>query len=104
MADEPTYTDDHFVYVDPRNRTVLGTVEWKSEGIAVPMELPELEEKGEKKRPDDRPRRKPKKRYAPWGSYRSMKRMYRLEGKQDDSGQGEFNDVVARFEVDPMSV
>ena len=116
MSSEQSYNDDDFIYVDPRNRTSLGVVEWKKEGVAVPMELPELEQKEEvsdtkgkgkksDKKDDGRRKRKPRKRYAPWGSYRSMNKVYRLEGKkEDDSGQAEFNDVIVRFEEDPMSV
>lgn len=97
LAAEPapiaTYKDDDLVYVDPDTRTVVGMVEWSNNGRPKPLlmkkdepaAIPELKEadakpaaaeKGKGRKPA--PRRL---RYYPWGTYRSMKRVYKIEGK-----------------------
>jgi hypothetical protein len=95
MAEEPVaapalYKDDDLVYVDPDKRVVVGLVEWlpsgKPKALARPSFVNEkdddeedtTEKKGVVKRPV---RRAPRIRYYPWGTYRSMKRVYKLEGK-----------------------
>lgn len=85
------YKDDDLVYVDPHARTVVGRVEFLPNGKAKAMpvkteavedipEEPEMNdskaEKGKRKKPATR------QRYYPWGTYRSMKRVYKIEGKQ----------------------
>lgn len=93
MTDMPQYKDDDFVYVDPITRKVVGFVEWTQDGapksrtFEAPV-LPEAEEqKKENDTKDKRPRgKKPSaRRHYPWGTYRSMKRIYRLEGKVKDN-------------------
>ncbi len=69
-----TYKDDDLVYVDPDSKTVVGPVEWSRSGNPKPLLIPPSEE--EKK--GRGPRRK---RYYPWGTYKSMKKVYQLEGK-----------------------
>lgn len=95
MAEEtvessPAYKDDDLVYVDPDSRTVVGIVEWNTNGRpkslqrAVPVtERDDVEESPVKKPDGKRPARRPatRLRYYPWGTYRSMKRIYKLEGK-----------------------
>ena len=83
------YKDDDLVYVDPDSRTVVGRVEWSNSGRpkSLPMkeEMVEVEEddKGPKGKGKGRPpRRQRRQRYYPWGTYRSMKRIYKIEGKQ----------------------
>ncbi len=78
------WKDDDFVYVDPETRTVIGRVEWAREGIPILKKIvaaaPATEEKGQKKE-----RRFHGRDTYPWGTYRSMKRIYRLEGKVRDA-------------------
>lgn len=113
MADETpitgTYADDDLVYVDPDQKTVVGKVEFKENGLPIPKEMPpKFAEAGAapaaaddddeakaapapagKPSPgakggrggDRRPPRKPRKRYYPWGTYRTMKKIYKIEGK-----------------------
>ena len=90
----PDYADDALVYVDPRNRTVIGPVEWGKDEKPVPLEMEMLEEdskpsaeaSGGKEAAGKkfRRRKKDRKRYYPWGTYRTMKRLYRIEGKERD--------------------
>jgi hypothetical protein len=81
----PEYSDEDFVYVDPKTRQVVGLVEWTTNGTPIPLEMklpePEVDEEGEKRRKF----RKPRKRYYPWGQYRTMKKLYKIEGKQKDA-------------------
>lgn len=89
-ATTPLYKDDDLVYVDPDTRTVVGLVEWNNAGkpkaLAVKTQAaPEVEEENtDDKKPAAKGRvRKPQRqRYYPWGTYRSMKRVYKIEGKQ----------------------
>ena len=81
------YKDDDLVYVDPDARVVVGIVEFDRNDVPKPkkwvteekepLEVPEAKDG---KKPRGRaPRRD---RFYPWGTYRSMKRIYRLEGKE----------------------
>ncbi len=85
-TDSGSYADDDLVYVDPDKNTVVGRVQWSKNGNPkpLPMATVEREEKTEKPAKGDkggRPKRAPKKRYFPWGTYRSMKRVFKIEGK-----------------------
>jgi len=77
------YKDEDLVYVDPKERIVVGRVEFDAKDIPKPLamkspaEEPDEEEKPEK----GKVRRKPRVRYYPWGTYRSMKKIYKIEGK-----------------------
>ena len=72
------YKDEDLVYVDPEARAVVARVEFDNNGIPKPLamqnQVAEKPEKGERKR-------KISERFYPWGTYKSMKRIYRLEGK-----------------------
>lgn len=106
MSDTPTYNDDDLVYVDPDAKAVVGKVEFKENGLPIPKEMPskfaepdaptapdttEADAKpepaakpapgGRGGKPDRRPPRKPRKRYYPWGTYKTMKKIYKIEGK-----------------------
>ncbi len=80
------YHDDDLVYVDPKLRIVVSRVEWNLNGRpkSLPMKdsFDEADDADEKdassKKNSKRPRRQ---RFYPWGTYRSMKRIYKLEGK-----------------------
>lgn len=78
-----TYTDDDLVYVDPDTRSVVSLVEFDSQGQAKPKEMPEKPKLKDGK--EVAPRKRSRKRYYPWGTYRTMKKLYRIEGKQKDA-------------------
>lgn len=82
MSDDATYQPDDFVYVDPRERVVIGLVEWDKNGLPKARAY-EIEEKLEKTEGGDKAKRQPRKRkgFYPWGTYRSMNRIYRIERK-----------------------
>lgn len=78
-AKKEQYTDDDLVYVDPETKTVVGLVEWNAAGVPKALVMPEKEAPPERA---DRPHRRPReKRFYPYGTYRSLKRVYQLEGK-----------------------
>ena len=76
----PAYKDDDFVYVDPEARVVVGLVEWSNAG--KPKSMPMQKNAAVEEAEDGKKRRVSRQRYYPWGTYRSMKHMYKLEGKQ----------------------
>lgn len=85
----PLYKDDDLVYVDPDTRTVVGLVEWNNAGkpkaLAVKTQVVTKEEEepdGKKPAMKGKVRKPQRQRYYPWGTYRSMKRVYKIEGKQ----------------------
>ncbi len=108
-----TFNDDDLVYVDPDAKTVVGRVEFDEKGNAKKLVRPsfggdigedesdaKIESKDEKPaeaaKPEpkgrgrgrgapDRRVRKPRTRYYPWGTYRSMKKIYKIEGKVFDA-------------------
>ena len=100
------YADDDLVYVDPDLKVVVGKVEFNEKGLAKPLAMPskfaepdtptapdttEADAKpepaakaapgGRGGKPDRRPPRKPRTRYYPWGTYKTMKKIYKIEGK-----------------------
>lgn len=89
-AKEPapvTYKDEDLVYVDPDKRCVVGFVEWSNGGKPKPLLMKEevvVEEEEPKAGAKPRRMHKRRDRYYPWGTYRSMKRIYKIEGKHRD--------------------
>lgn len=82
-----TWNDTDFVYFDPETKTIIGLVEWTKNGNAKEMLKPErapspAAAEKDAKRPF---RRSPRKEFYLWGSYRSLKRLYNLEGKHKDT-------------------
>lgn len=71
------YRDDELVYVDPDLKVVVGRVEWNKTGNAKPLPI-----KKEEASPDAEKKRGSWRKYYPWGTYKSMKRVFKLEGKQ----------------------
>lgn len=75
-----TYKNDDLVYVDPETRTVVGIVEWGKNGRPlsklIPPAPPSADVKGKK--------RSFQRKYYPWGTYRSMRKIYKLEGKMKE--------------------
>jgi hypothetical protein len=80
-CDPGSFGDQDLVYVDPDSRTVVARVEWNRSGNPKSMPYappaPDAKDKGERKRSG--------RKYYPWGTYRSMKGVFRLEGKQKRS-------------------
>ena len=84
----PQYSDDDLVYVDPDTREVLRKVEWDTK--ENPQSLPYKKEEG---KAESRRRRK----FFPWGTYRSMKRIYRLEKtKEEEAPKKTLREVFER--------
>ena len=83
-----TFSDSDLVYVDPNTRAVIGPVEWLPSGKAKAMPIPEKKEEiataEETKEKGQRKRRVRRKQYYPWCSYRTAKRVYRVEGKEKE--------------------
>ncbi|KKW40226.1 MAG: hypothetical protein UY87_C0026G0019 [Candidatus Peribacteria bacterium GW2011_GWC2_54_8] len=82
MSDQQ-YIDDDFVYVNPSKRAVLGKVEWQPSGNPKKMEKKLADDDEEEETTKERKRRK-KKQYYPWGTYRTMKKLFRVEGKEKE--------------------
>lgn len=97
---ENAYANDDLVYVDPDKRLVVGRVEFTRNGNAKALEMQGKFEAPVKEEPEPEVvpkegtapaalkgrvgrvfRGKPRKRYYPWGTYRTMKKIYRLEGR-----------------------
>lgn len=112
-SEAPAYKDDDLVYVDPDTRTVVGLVEFtvtgKPKSLARPMTVftkdkeiqPPAEEDAAAKKPvAGKPVRRSapmRIRYYPWGTYRSMRRIYKLEGKQPrEESPYTLNDVIEK--------
>jgi hypothetical protein len=76
----PPYADTDFVYFDSEARTVIGPVQWSKAGNVKPLLKPTREDEGERGW-----RKSRRKEYYPWGSYRSLKHLYHLEGKERDA-------------------
>lgn len=74
----PPFSDTDFLYFDTEKRAVIGPVEWTKTGNVKPLLKPGTPEEGGE---DRRRRGRPRKEYYIWGTYRSLKRLYNLEGK-----------------------
>ncbi len=84
-AAKPTYKDDDLVYVDPETKTVIGIVEFgKNDNPKSKAYQPSAAPK-EKETKDGKPERRGFfRKVYPFGTYRSMKRIYKVEGKIKD--------------------
>ncbi|TSC57558.1 MAG: hypothetical protein Greene041619_1074 [Candidatus Peregrinibacteria bacterium Greene0416_19] len=85
------FRDTDLVYVDPDARAVVSIVEWSRNGNPRSLTMPEKEAhdgKGERRRGSSG------RKHYPWGTYRSMKNVYRLEGKQKKPEPGKTLDQV----------
>jgi hypothetical protein len=121
-ASEPripgVYKDDDLVYVDPDSRTVVGLVEWSKSGNPKSLLMKEIleEEEDEPKPADAKTTAKPKdakdagkrrrvrrQRFYPWGTYRSMKRIYKIEGKiTREENQKTLDEVMEKALKEPF--
>lgn len=70
----PQYSDDDLVYVDPDTREVVKKVEWDAKDNPQSLAYKKDKEGASRRR----------RSFFPWGTYRSMKRIYRLEGKKEE--------------------
>ena len=105
MSDSAFQAND-FVYVDTDLKKAIGLVEWDKNGNPVPKEWPRVQ----KDPPPDaegkpkRPARKPRARYYPWGSYHTMCKLYKLEGKVKDKDTDDYiklDDAIAKLQDQP---
>lgn len=110
---ETAYAPDDFVYVDPTARKAVGLVEWDKDGNPVPKEWPYPENKDSdsddasnndktKRRPV---RKKKRTRYYPWGSYKTMSKLYKLEGKIKDKDTEDYialDTAIGNLQEDPF--
>ncbi|MDD4627925.1 MAG: hypothetical protein PHE68_00835 [Candidatus Peribacteraceae bacterium] len=85
-----SYADTDFVYIDTDSRTVIGPVKWNKAGDVIPLERPPRPER----EGDDKRRAPRRKEYYIWGSYRSLKKLYNLEGKAKDPERVQTLDVA----------
>lgn len=116
------YRDEDLVYVDPKERKVVGLVEFSKSGnpksLVMKMETVEEEEPAKEqpaaaaapkgkpvpgKDKGRRPQRVRRERFYPWGTYRSMKRIYKLEGKiAREENQKTLDDVMEKALKEPF--
>jgi hypothetical protein len=85
---DPQYNDDDVVYVDPDTKTVIGKVEYDNDG--KPKSL-----KYDKKGEGTQAWRK----FYPFGTYKSMKRTFRLEGKRssEEDEESSFDTALSKL-------
>lgn len=96
------YLDTDFVYVDPHTKTVVGKVEFNANGEPIVKWQPPREPKPGKEKEKDGFERKPKKRAYPWGSYKTMRKLYKLEGKEKEAERTiTLNDVIEKAVKEP---
>lgn len=105
----PAFKDEDLVYVDPETRSVVGRVEFDEKERPKPLAMKkpveeaadEEEEKPAKGKGKGRVR-KPRVRYYPWGTYRSMKKIYKIEGKIfNEPPQATLDEVMEKALKDP---
>lgn len=80
QAPAVVYNDDDLVYVNPKERIVVGKVEWTANGKPKSLAMPTEEEEHDEEKPQKGKGRPRKQRYYPWGTYRSMKRLFKIDG------------------------
>ncbi|PIR53202.1 hypothetical protein COU76_02160, partial [Candidatus Peregrinibacteria bacterium CG10_big_fil_rev_8_21_14_0_10_49_10] len=78
------FTNDDFVYVNPAKREVMGKVQWTKEGMPEKMERADPEPDTDEEGGNDHRKRSRRKQYYPWGTYRTMKKLFRIEGKEKE--------------------
>lgn len=106
---DTTYAPDDFVYVDPDAKKAVGKVEWDKNGNPLPKEWPFPErpekEEGDDKKPKFKKPRKKRVRYYPWGSYKTMAKLYKLEGKVKDKDTDDYitlEKAIGNLQEDPF--
>lgn len=113
------YRDEDLVYVDPKERKVVGFVEWNKNGNPKKLPMKEMIEEEEDEPAKEEPaakgakegrgpkggarRRVRRERFYPWGTYRSMKRIYKLEGKiAREENQKTLDEVMEKALSEPF--
>ena len=103
MSDQEFSAND-FVYVDPDTKVALCLVEWDKAGNAKPKEWPRVEKPVESAENERKVFRKPKIRYYPWGSYKTMCKLYKLKGKVKDKEVEDYiqlDEAIGKLQKDP---
>jgi len=98
------FAAEDFVYVDPDLKLAVSLVDWDKDGNALPKEWPRVEKKLAEGEEPRKPFRKPRIRYYPWGSYKTMCKMYKLKGKVKDKDTEDYimlNDAIDKLQQDP---
>ncbi len=78
-AESGTFRPEDLVYVDPDTKTVVGRVEYSRNGNPKSMPVKQAPPPVGKAKDDERRRGR---KYYPWGTYKSLKNVFKLEGKQ----------------------
>ena len=92
-ADPPQYGDDELVYIDPDTKTVVGKLEYGKNDLPKSLPYTKEESSGERSW----------RKFYPWGTYRSMKRAFRLEGKVREEERGDtLDDVLPKLLNDTL--
>ncbi len=98
-ADQPSaaaYRDTDLVYVDPDSKTVIGPLEWSKTGN--PKAKPFVQPPADK---DGKERRSGRKNY-PWGTYKSMKGAFKLEGKKKHEANKTLDEILEKALKEPF--
>ena len=74
------FQDDDLVYVDPDTNSVIGRVEWSRNGN--PKSMPVNRQLSEADQVKEVSKRGRYRKVYPWGTYRSMKNVFKVAGKQ----------------------
>ncbi|MBT5468123.1 hypothetical protein HOK40_00330 [Candidatus Peregrinibacteria bacterium] len=101
MSDSP-FKDDDFVYVDTDKKVAIGLVEWDKDGNVKPKDWPFEPRPVDPDKPKSN--RKPRKRTYIWGSYLTMKKLYKLEGKVKDKDTDDYitlDDAIGKLQENP---
>lgn len=97
-----SYQDDDLVHVDPDKRTVVAKVDWSKDGLPIPLKRGDADAEKDSPANATKERRPRRVRYYPWGSYKTMKKIYHLEGKaKDAAGVGTLDAVLEKAIVEP---
>ena len=89
------YDDNDLVYIDPDKKEVVGRVEWTREGVVKPLVMKHEEPDEDQDETSKKPKRRYRKRYYPWGTFRSIKKLYKTHGKEKEvESYKTFNDAM----------
>lgn len=90
------YKDTDLVYVDPDTKSVIGAVEWSRNGNpkSKPFVHPPVDKDGKERRFG--------RKHYPWGTYKSMKGAFKLEGKKKHEANKTLEDILPKALKDPF--
>ena len=95
MTTNGQYNDDDLVYVDPETRSVVGPLQYDKNGN--PKSLPYQKGEGLGQAELTTGKKQWWRKHYPFGTYRSMKRAYRIEGKQVEKwGGGVLEEILPK--------